>query len=63
MLAGAVKILLTRREKQNAVTGCSLILSIAAVLVLSAAGETYAVTVTFLLLVIKTVLLFRQNKA
>ena len=63
MLAGTVKILLTRREKQNAVTGCSLILSIAAVLVLSAAGETYAVTVTFLLLVIKTVLLFRQNKA
>ena len=63
MLAGTVKILLTRREKQNAVTGCSLILSIAAVLVLSAAGETSAVTVTFLLLVIKTVLLFRQNKA
>jgi transcriptional regulator with XRE-family HTH domain len=63
ILAGAIKLLLIRWEKHRVITFCSLALSIGAVLILSAAGETYAVTVTFLLLVIKSILLFRQNKA
>ena len=62
ILTGVLKLLLPRWKQQKAVTCLSLSLSIAAVLVLSAAGETYGVTVTFLLLVIKSILLFRQTK-
>ena len=62
ILTGVLKLLLPRWKQQKTITYLSLILSIAAVLVLSAAGETYGVTVTFLLLVIKSLLLFRQAK-
>ena len=66
VLAGALKILLTQRKNgkiRKAVTGCSMVLSIAAVTFLSLAGETYAVAMTFLLLTVKGVLLFRKVKA
>ena len=60
---GAVKILLTQLcagKNQKAVTAISMALSIALVLFLALAGETYAVTVAFVLLLIKGLLLFRQ---
>ena len=38
-------------------------LSISAVVILALTGETYAVTVVFLLLLIKVFLLFRHNAA
>ena len=59
---GAAKVLLTclKIEKgQKAVTTCSLVLGTSAVILLALAGETYAVTVCFLLLVIKGCLMFR----
>lgn len=59
-MAGALKILLIRLELQNrqkTVTFCSVICSILAVVVLALAGETYAVIVAFLLLVIKGLLM------
>lgn len=66
VLIGTLKILLMqlRADKdQKAVTAISMALSIAIVFYLAMAGETYAVTVAFLLLLIKGMLLFRQIKA
>ena len=63
--AGAIKILLVYGKvgkKQDIVTVCSLALGAMAVMVLALAGETYAVTVVFSLLLIKIILLFRQIK-
>lgn len=56
ILVGTLKIIF---PQANALTGCSLILSIVTVLCLALAGETYAVTVAFLLLVVKGALLLK----
>lgn len=66
VLIGMLKILQTQRkteEKQKAVTECSMLLGMVTVIFLALAGETYAVTVAFLLLIIKAVLLFKCIKA
>ena len=60
-LLGVFKLLPWRQ--QRAVTRASVALGIAAVLVLAMAGETYAVTVAFLLLLCKGMLLFKRIKA
>ena len=60
-LLGVFKLLPWRQ--QSAVTRASVALGIAAVLVLAMAGETYAVTVAFLLLLCKGMLLFKRIKA
>lgn len=57
--AGVLKTLLSLRkitEKQKPVAGISMLLGIAAVVILALAGETYAVILAFLLLVVKGVL-------
>ena len=62
---GGVKMLLTQLwagKSQKTVTAISMVLGIAAVLFLALAGETYGVTVAFVLLLIKGMLLFRQIK-
>lgn len=66
MLSGAVKIFLIYTgvgKAQKAVTGCSVVLGILAVFLLALSGETYAVIVAFLLLLIKGMLLFRYGNA
>lgn len=66
ILTGVLKLLfmwMKWDKNRHFVTACSMIFGIAAVIVLALAGETYAVTVTFLLLLLKGVLLFRQTKA
>lgn len=66
ILTGVLKLLfmwMKWEKNRHFVTACSMIFGIAAVIVLALAGETYAVTVTFLLLLLKGVLLFRQTKA
>ena len=66
LLAGILKLLFLWMKWEKGwryVTACSMIFGIAAVIVLALAGETYAVTVTFLLLSVNGVLLFRQTKA
>ena len=66
ILTGVLKLLLTQlqlKKMQRVVTGCSIVLSIAAVIFLALAGETYAVTVAFLLLLCKGLLLFKHAKA
>ncbi|MBQ3011588.1 MAG: helix-turn-helix transcriptional regulator [Oscillospiraceae bacterium] len=66
VLTGALKVFLTLRQNergQKTVTGCSVVLGILSVIVLSLAGETYAVTLVFLLLLIKVGLLYRCIKS
>lgn len=63
--AGAVKLALHQCKLlrfRRAVTVCSVVLGIAAVLALALAGETYAVALAFLLLLIKGGLLFKSAK-
>ena len=63
---GIMKILMTyfKLEKgKKSVTFISVGLSIIAVLFLAMAREPYATTVTFLLLLIKGILLYKQAKA
>lgn len=65
ILAGTFKILLAHWKtdrSQRIVTVCSLLLSIGAVLLLSLGGQTYAVALTFLLLILKSALLFQKGK-
>lgn len=65
-ITGIVKILMVyfKFEKgKKAVTFISVGLSIIAVLFLAMAREPYAITVTFLLLLIKDILLYKQAKA
>ena len=65
IVVGVVKILLTHfkiEKGQKIITGSSLGLSILAVLFLAMTREAYAITVAFLLLVIKGVLLFKYIK-
>lgn len=62
ILAGAVKLLLTCRKAgkgRKTVTAVSVALGIVTVLFLALAGETYAVVVAFILLLIKGLLLFK----
>ena len=65
ILLGCVKIILTQFQIENGqkiVTGISMGFSIMAVLFLGMAREPYALTVEFLLLIIKGVLLFKFSK-
>lgn len=65
IVVGAVKIVLTQckiEKGQNIVTGCSMILSILTVLFLAMAKEDYAITLVFILLIIKGMLLFKHSK-
>ena len=64
IVLGGWKVLLVQIKSgkhQKLIRECSLLVSIAAVIVLALAGETYAVTVVFLLLLIKGVVLFKSN--
>jgi len=66
ILTGIVKTLLTHfnaGKAQKIVTGCSVVLGIFTVFFLALAGEAYAVTVAFLLLLIKGTVLFKYMKA
>ena len=65
ILLGGWKVLLTqlqKQKKQKVLTCASVAVGIAAVLYLALARETYAVMLAFLLLVMKTVLLFKAVK-
>ena len=64
IVLGVWKVLLVQMKSgkhQKLIRECSLLVSIASVIVLALAGETYAVTVVFLLLLIKGVVLFKSN--
>ena len=64
--AGVLKTLLSLRKitgKQKILAEISMILGIAAVIILALAGETYAVTLAFLLLVVKGVPCVKYAKA
>ena len=59
---GIIRILLTKfktEKKYKIVTDFSIVLHIIVVLFLSLAREPYAVTVAFLLLIVKVILLFK----
>lgn len=65
IVVGAVKIVLTQckiEKGQNIVTGCSMVLSILTVLFLAMTREAYAITLVFILLIIKGMLLFKHSK-
>lgn len=65
VLVGAGKLMLMVMQgenRQKPITICSMTLGILTVLLLALAGETYAVAVAFLLLLIKGILLFRYVK-
>ena len=65
-ITGIVKILMVYfnfEKGKKVVTSISVGLSIIAVLFLAMARESYAITVTFLLLLIKVLLLYKQAKA
>ena len=65
-IIGIVKILMVYfkfEQGKKIVTSLSIGLSIIAVLFLAMAREPYAITVTFLLLLIKGILLYKQAKA
>ena len=63
-LTGLLELLLQRKasEKQKTLKACSMILGIGTVLLLALAGETYAVAVAFLLVIIKGMLLLKYVK-
>ena len=63
-LTGLLELLLQRKasEKQKPMKACSMILGIGTVLLLALAGETYAVAVAFLLVIIKGMLLLKYVK-
>ena len=58
ILTGLLELLLQRKQLKT----CSMILGIGTVLLLALAGETYAVAVAFLLLIIKGLLLLKYVK-
>lgn len=63
---GLLKVLLTQFRKkryQKQIAYCSMMIGIAAVICLVLAGETYAAAAAFLLLGLKTMLLFKYMKA
>jgi Predicted transcriptional regulators len=62
---GCIKILMIYMNKekgQKTLTACSFILSIITMLFLGAAREPYALTITFALLIVKSVLLLKDTK-
>lgn len=66
ILSGILKLIFTQLKiykMSNILTYCSMLLSIAAVVYLALAGETYAVVLTFLLLTTKAVMLFISGKS
>ncbi|MBE7065252.1 MAG: helix-turn-helix transcriptional regulator [Ruminococcaceae bacterium] len=66
VLLGILKILFTQLKivkSQKILTVCSILIGVAAVLLLALAREPYAVVVMFLLTVIKGLLLFRYVRA
>lgn len=66
VLMGVLKIILAQWKAGSTaklLTGCSMTLSIAAVMILALTGETYAVAVAFLLLTVKGALLFKNIKS
>ena len=66
MLSGCVKILMTQykiEKRQKVVSGFSVCLSILTVLFLAMAREAYALTLVFLLFIIKGILLLKRIKA
>ncbi|MBQ5329046.1 MAG: helix-turn-helix transcriptional regulator [Oscillospiraceae bacterium] len=66
ILTGIFKLLLTHfriGKLQKSLTACSVIINILAVIILALAGETYPVTVAFLLLLAKGFLFIRQTKS
>ena len=66
VLFGVLKVLtvqLKQGNNQKIIQEGSLILSIATVIVLALAGETYAVTVVFLLLLMKGMILLKYIKS
>lgn len=65
IVVGIAKVLLTQlkiEKGQKIVTGCSMGLSVLTVLILAMAREAYAITVAFLLLIIKGILLLKHIK-
>lgn len=63
ILCGIGKLVLTQMEKDKSnkiITEISLVIHILTVLLLGMAGEAYAVTVAFLLLILKGILLFKM---
>lgn len=66
VVSGAIKIFCAQmkiEKGQRILTICSMVLSVVTVLFLALTREAYAVTVVFLLLVIKGILLFRLQSA
>ena len=66
ILTGIFKLLLTHfriGKLTKSLTACSVIINILAVIILALAGETYPVTVAFLLLLAKGFLFIRQTKS
>ena len=66
ILIGSGKLLLARitaERLSRSLTGCSMVVGIAAVVFLALAGETYGVVVAFMLLLVKGMLLFGNLKA
>ena len=64
IVVGIIKILLTQlkiEKWQKPVTVISMGLGILTVLFLAMAGEPYAITMVFLLLIVKAVLIYRMN--
>lgn len=64
VMCGALKILLAQikiEKGQKIVTICSMLFHIVAVLFLALTREAYAITVTFIILAIKTSLLFKSK--
>ena len=64
ILCGGIKVLLvqTKKEpKQKWITVCSMIVNIVMVLFLALTREAYAVTIAFLILMIKGILLFKYK--
>lgn len=64
IVSGLTKLLLTKYKgvkEHKTVTGVSVILNVLVVVLLALAREPYAVTLTFLLLVIKGLLLFKYK--
>jgi len=65
VFTGVLKLLLTCLRKgkmQKTITAFSMALSIAAVIILALSGETYAIIVVFLLLIMKAALLYKSIK-
>ena len=66
IISGAIKVILTQtrfEKRQKLLTVISMGLSILTVLFLAMTRDAYAITVTFLLLIIKGILLLKHIKA